>query len=193
MLDQINKVDLKVNETIARMVLGVGILLVGVGVVFYSLKNQKQQTLNTLTETASQENLKQELTPAASAVALPTTYEIKKGDTLWSISEQFYSSGFNWKDIKSANPNIDQYHLIAGTKITIPFAQSKTITVGTIKPTITPAKITQDTYTVVSGDTLWTIALRAYGDSYRWVDIAKANNLSNPSLIHKGNVLRIPR
>ncbi|PIZ97158.1 MAG: lectin, partial [Candidatus Levybacteria bacterium CG_4_10_14_0_2_um_filter_35_8] len=37
------------------------------------------------------------------------------------------------------------------------------------------------------------IAVRAYGDGYRWVDIARANGLENPDLIFSGNVLKIPR
>ena len=54
-------------------------------------------------------------------------------------------------------------------------------------------KITGNSYTVISGDNLWDIAVRAYGDGYRWVDIAEANNLANPDLIHRGNVFKLPR
>ncbi|QQS38540.1 LysM peptidoglycan-binding domain-containing protein [Candidatus Woesebacteria bacterium] len=54
-------------------------------------------------------------------------------------------------------------------------------------------KIEGETYTVVRGDNLWKIAERAYGDGYKWVDIAKANKLVNPSIIHAGNVFVIPR
>lgn len=54
-------------------------------------------------------------------------------------------------------------------------------------------KITGASYTVMRGDNLWNIAVRSYGDGYQWVKIAKANNLTNPRLIHSGNVLMIPR
>lgn len=50
-----------------------------------------------------------------------------------------------------------------------------------------------DTYTVVHGDTLWSIAERAYADGYKWVEIAKANDLVNPSVIHAGNIFTLPR
>jgi len=46
---------------------------------------------------------------------------------------------------------------------------------------------------VVKGDNLWQIALRAYGDGYQWVKIARENKLANPDLIHSGNILKIPR
>lgn len=54
-------------------------------------------------------------------------------------------------------------------------------------------KITGESYTVVKGDHLWGIAERAYNDGYKWVDIANANNLDNPSIIPVGLELNIPR
>jgi nucleoid-associated protein YgaU len=54
-------------------------------------------------------------------------------------------------------------------------------------------KITGNTYTVVRGDNLWNIAVRAYGDGFRWVEIARSNKLVNPHLIHAGNKFILPR
>jgi nucleoid-associated protein YgaU len=48
------------------------------------------------------------------------------------------------------------------------------------------------TYTVVSGDTLWAIAERFYGDGNRYPEIAAASGVPNPDLIHPGQVLTIP-
>lgn len=48
------------------------------------------------------------------------------------------------------------------------------------------------TYTVVSGDTLWAIAERFYGDGNRYREIAAASGVANPDLIHPGQVLTIP-
>ena len=48
------------------------------------------------------------------------------------------------------------------------------------------------TYTVVSGDTLWAIAERFYGDGSKYQAIANASGISNPDLIHPGQVLTIP-
>src|SRR3977135_1271901 len=47
------------------------------------------------------------------------------------------------------------------------------------------------TYTVVSGDTLWAIAERFYGDGSKYQVIADASGISNPDLIHPGDELTI--
>jgi hypothetical protein len=48
------------------------------------------------------------------------------------------------------------------------------------------------TYTVVSGDTLWAISQRFYGDANKYQEIANASGVSNPDLIYPGQVLTIP-
>jgi nucleoid-associated protein YgaU len=48
------------------------------------------------------------------------------------------------------------------------------------------------TYTVESGDTLWAIAERFYGDGNKYQMIADASGVSNPDLIQPGQVLTIP-
>ena len=47
-------------------------------------------------------------------------------------------------------------------------------------------------YTVQSGDTLGKIAQKFLGNSSKYMEIANANNLSNPNAIHVGQVLEIP-
>jgi nucleoid-associated protein YgaU len=48
------------------------------------------------------------------------------------------------------------------------------------------------TYTVVSGDTLWAISERFYGDGNQYQRIADASDVANPDLIYPGQVLTIP-
>ncbi|WP_255794890.1 LysM peptidoglycan-binding domain-containing protein, partial [Mycobacteroides abscessus] len=48
------------------------------------------------------------------------------------------------------------------------------------------------TYTVESGDTLWAIAERFYGDGNQYQKIADASGIANPDLIQPGQVLTIP-
>lgn len=85
-----------------------------------------------------------------------------------------------------------------GTKIAnIKFEQSKPkVTVSNNRSTETsPApKTTAKTYTVVSGDTLWGIAKRFYGNGSNYPKIFDANKdkINNPNLIYPGQVLTIP-
>ena len=55
-------------------------------------------------------------------------------------------------------------------------------------------KATNRTYTVVSGDTLWGIATRYYGNGAQYPTIYNANKniISNPNLIYPGQKLVIP-
>ncbi|KZS73496.1 lectin [Mycobacterium kansasii] len=55
-----------------------------------------------------------------------------------------------------------------------------------------PAEPAPNSYTVVSGDTLWGIAERFYGDGNKYQALVDANAIPNPDLIHPGQVLTIP-
>ncbi len=112
-----------------------------------------------------------------------------------------------------ANNISDPGMITVGQKLTLPkldtqIAQNTTPTVTQVSPTaeVTKAPVQQTTdapttgakisgmeYTVVKGDYLWDIAIRAYGDGYKWVEIARLNNLVNPDLIYPGDRLRLPR
>jgi len=120
---------------------------------------------------------------------------VVKGETLWSVAEDSYGSGYNWVDVKSAN-KLSSDTIEVGQKLTLPDVAAKKPTVTKVTTTIN-ANATQaiggSTYTVVKGDSLWNIAVRSYGDGYKWVAIAKANGLKNPNIIHSGNVLTLPR
>lgn len=48
-------------------------------------------------------------------------------------------------------------------------------------------------YTVKEGDTLFAISEKYYGDGYKYVEVAQANNLTNPDQIDKGQVLKMPK
>ncbi|MFV0493916.1 LysM peptidoglycan-binding domain-containing protein [Mycobacterium sp.] len=55
-----------------------------------------------------------------------------------------------------------------------------------------PSEPAAQTYTVVSGDTLFAIAERFYGDGNKYQAIADASGIPNPDLIDPGQVLTIP-
>jgi len=128
------------------------------------------------------------------------TYVVVKGDSLWSIAENKYKSGYNWVDIQKANNITNADVLYTGTKLTLPDVKAKVATKvenqkieQETKTTVQSNKISAGDYTIAKGDTLWGIAERAYGDGHEWAKIAQANNLSNPRLIHSGNKLIIPQ
>ncbi|OGH38291.1 MAG: hypothetical protein A3B44_01425 [Candidatus Levybacteria bacterium RIFCSPLOWO2_01_FULL_38_21] len=121
------------------------------------------------------------------------TYTIKQGDNLWTISENFYKSGYNWVDIAKVNNLENPGMIFARNKLVIPKVEPKIITVITSEKQEIGKSIAGNFYTIEKGDNLWDIAVRAYGDGFSWTRIAKANSLDNPDLIFSGNVLKIPR
>jgi nucleoid-associated protein YgaU len=128
---------------------------------------------------------------------------VREGDDLWKIAEAAYKDGYKWVEVAKANNITDPGMISAGQKLTLPQVTTTTVAQNPTPTTVvTPApstsvpagqKITGITYTVVHGDDLWDIAVRAYGDGYKWVEIARANNLTNPNIIHSGNVFKLPR
>ncbi len=51
----------------------------------------------------------------------------------------------------------------------------------------------QDSYTVQSGDSPWTIAVKVYGDGTKYPQIMSANNLTDSTRLRVGMVLKIPQ
>jgi nucleoid-associated protein YgaU len=70
-------------------------------------------------------------------------------------------------------------------------ASPKTETAAAHEPP-PPAPEPAQTYTVASGDTLWAIAERFYGDGNKYQQIADASGIANPDLIQPDQVLTIP-
>lgn len=166
------------------MVLGaLVIVIVGILIVNYFKDKRGETTPVALTTTADK-------------VEVGKTHTVVKGETLWAIAEEAYGSGYNWTDIYNAN-KLTNSKVEVGQKIEIPEVAAKqpTTTKEIVKSETNTVSqvITGDKYTVVKGDNLWNISVRAYGDGYKWVEVAKANKLSNPNVIHVGNVLTLPR
>lgn len=170
--------QIKLNEESISMVLGVVVIvIVGILVVnYFRDKNTGKITENSIQTIAEK------------------VHTVTKGETLWSIAEDSYGSGYNWVDIKSAN-NLKTENIEVGQQLTIPDVSPKQPTstkqIETVTQTV--SSVTGNTYIVVHGDCLWKIAVRAYGDGYQWTKIAKTNKLANPNIIHAGNVLILPR
>lgn len=121
-------------------------------------------------------------------------YTVKEGDSLWVIAEKHYGSGYNAYDIAQANSMENPDTVEVGITLEIPEVAPKQATKGEVgammteKPTISGSE-----YIVKEGDSLWTIALGAYGDGYLWPRLAQANNLVNPDVLTPGQKLTLPR
>lgn len=66
--------------------------------------------------------------------------------------------------------------------------------VNSPKQTPTPSKIVanQKIYILQEGESLWDIAVKFYGDGFRYTEITEANKLENPDYIEPGTRLIIP-
>ncbi|MBI2195806.1 MAG: LysM peptidoglycan-binding domain-containing protein [Candidatus Levybacteria bacterium] len=125
---------------------------------------------------------------------LPEKYTVKSGDDLWSISLKIYGSGYNWVDIAKANNLTEPNTIYSGALLNIPNVKplAKSGEIKSVEASKAEA-IKAPSYTVNEGDNLWEIAVRSYGDGYKWVDLARENKLENPSLIYPGDIFKIPR
>ncbi len=181
------------TESYTSLILGAIVVLV-IGILFISFAkgNRIVQTSSTKEEQKMEQQNSQDSNTSS-------TYTIKPGDDLWNISENVYQDGYKWVEIAKINKLENPGLIHAGNKLMIPKIEKRSAVIQTDKPTQETNKIMENnaingsTYTIKHGDNLWDIAVRVYGDGFRWPDIAKANNLENPSLIFSDNILQIPR
>jgi putative chitinase len=182
------------GDSYVSLLLGMLVVVVVGFIIFSVVKNKGniQQTSSVRDNTVSEEQADK-----SKSSGLPKIYTVAANDDLWTISEKMYKSGYNWVDIAKANNLTNPSVIHAGDKLTILDVKPKIVAM--VQPTDKVLEmpktnsINGSSYTVVSGDNLWDIAVRAYSDGYNFVEIAKANNLSNPDLIFAGNKLTIPR
>lgn len=206
--------DIKSNQNTLSLVLGALIVIV-VGILLFNYFNKPKPQISDNAANQQQTQPTGDVAPGS----LPGKYTIKDGDTLFNIAEKYYGDGYKYTEIASANNMADVNSLSTGQEITIPKVENTTAA-ASASPAATPTdqmaqatpnpsdngqgtggngdtvwgpKISTDTYTVVEGDWLSTIAARAYGDIQSYDKIAKANNIADPNLIEPGMVLKLPR
>jgi len=175
------------GESYTSLILGIIVVILASILVVSFVKNRSaRQILEDVRQVSSDKTGPKE-------EELLATYTILEGDTLKIISQKFYNSDQYYLDIAKKN-NIENPDIIeVGTKLRIPKVSSAAITPTPASEQPVSDKITGDSYTVQSGDLIWEIALRAYGDGYMWTKIAEANGLYSPDYIYQGQILKIPR
>lgn len=208
--------ELQSNQSKVSLVLGALIVLV-IGILVYNYFNRNKADLGPAQQTETRtEN--QDVSPEQ----LPGKYTVKEGDTLFIIAEKYYQDGEKFTEIAEANNLTDVDQIETGRVLEIPKLETQLADASPKAPTApepsfspqpdaSPEQQTEDTgtgggnttiwgpriegntYTVVEGDWLSTIAGRAYGDIMAFEKIAKANNLTNPDHIEPGMALTIPR
>lgn len=112
------------------------------------------------------------------AVSAQREYVVQPGDTLSSIAQKIYGDSSKWQQIyrdnrRTIGNNPDLIYPGMSLEIRVP-----------------------SRYTVQSGDTLWGIAQKLYGNGNQWQKIYNANKSrigNNPDALQPGQVLRIPR
>ena len=72
--------------------------------------------------------------------------------------------------------------------------ENETATIPEPAPVRVDNRAQEKTHTVATGDTMWSIAQRRYGDGSRWPDIARRNQdiVPSPNLLLPGQVLELP-
>ena len=130
------------------------------------------------TETASEDEIEEIIT---------IIYTVMPGDNLRKIAVKFYGSGDYWRKIYADNASLirNPNRIYVGQRLTIYLTKDKAST---------ESGEYDNTYRVVSGDNLWKIAQRVYGDGRLWRWIYEANRavITNPGKIRGGMLLKIP-
>jgi DNA-binding SARP family transcriptional activator len=129
-----------------------------------------------------------------------SAYLVRPGDTLWSIAEQAYGSGTEYRRLVAANLG---RRMADGAR----FTPQGVIQPGWILDVPEPTTWLEfvdgaSWYTVRRGDTLSAIAARTLGDGERWAELYELNRatarlpdgraLDDPNLIWPGLRLRLP-
>lgn len=176
------------QENYASFILGAIIVVILGLLVANFITNRNKDIGSTGSQTQSSVNENKDTTSAAQSDVKNNEYKVQANDSLSIIAEKVYGDKMLWPVLAQAN-NIKNPNLIyADTSLKIPSKEEA----GKVQ-----SAMSQTSYKVEAGDTLFKIAETVYGDGSRWRLIDSANKVGrlpngNP-LIFAGNTLVIPR
>lgn len=102
----------KLGSTDSYISLGLGIAVVFIiGLLLYNFISGK--TANNQQAKTNEQKQEEQQSQAK-------THAVEKGETLWSIAQKYYNSGYNWVDIAKANNLKSDSPLEVGQTLTIP-------------------------------------------------------------------------
>jgi nucleoid-associated protein YgaU len=174
---------IKLNESSISMVLGILVIVIVGSLVIRYLK-------------ADRGTIPQELLNQPNSIeSTVKTHKIQKGESLWVIAENYYGDGFKWVDIATENKIANASIIEVDQELVIPNLDQEEVQAEEMasESASTEAPTEAQQYTVEKGDSLWKIAVKVYGDGYKWVEIAKENKITTPNIIYSGNILVLPR
>lgn len=190
---------IKLNEQMLSMLFGV-VTVILVGILVFRMYGANKPEITQEAESVEVAEMVGEVEVVIdengqkTPTDLPETYTVQAGDHLWAIAESQYGSGYNWVDIASENELVNAGVITEGMELKLPkvvvIELEDTKVVEIVEDT---NPIEGDTYTVVEGDNLWDICVRAYSDGYKWTEVAAANGLANASVIEVGQEIELAR
>ncbi len=108
------------------------------------------------------------------------TYIVKSGDSFWKIAAEQLGDGNRYKELAAFNGMTENSVIHPGDVLKLPGGGSAS----------TPG---YKTYTVKPNDSFWKIAAEQLGDGNRYKELAAFNGMTASSVIHPGDILKIPQ
>lgn len=155
-------------------------------IVLFDLMTQKHQTAASATSATAPTSPTSSLNPGETNISVFQDYSTHNGATDSPVTSNQYVP-------------VDTVHHGAPPPTTTPATPTPTHTGGPVPvptphPSTTPAAHATPTYTVKSGDTLWSIAAAKLGSGFDWRELYNWNRStvgSNPNLIYPGEKLAL--
>lgn len=121
---------------------------------------------------------------------IASRYVVQKGDTLRSICEKELGSVKFQSALMDSNPELQAHRLYPGIELVLP-SKATLVTVAERENSLNNQS--KDVYIVKKGDSLFGISKKVLGSGNRVNEIIKLNPNVDPSKLHVGTRLKMPK